>query len=72
MNIDNLGINDIRALDKAGTAEAEGTIKRALADIRMDLYGTLKQKSHRQRALRRTLARVLTVKRQTMTKAKGK
>jgi ribosomal protein L29 len=57
-----LKAEDLRAYDAAGLRETEGEIRKALVGIRMDIYTAKSAHAAKIKGLRRSLARLLTVK----------
>ena len=62
MNIEKLSTEEIRGLDAAGLRETEEQIRKELADVRMDIYSAATAFTGKVRNLRRSLARLMTVK----------
>jgi ribosomal protein L29 len=57
-----LKAEDIRALDAAALKETEGEIRKALVGIRMDIYTAKSAHAAKIKGLKKSLARLLTVR----------
>ncbi|MEZ4740926.1 MAG: 50S ribosomal protein L29 [Bdellovibrionota bacterium] len=68
MELQKLSIADITGYDMARLVEVENEIRRELAMQRMDVYAAQGQFAAKKKALKRNLARVLTVKNQKREK----
>lgn len=62
MELHQLSAEEIRGFDPAKIRETEGEIRQALVTIRMDIYTAKNQHTAKIRGLRKSLARLLTVK----------
>lgn len=62
MDLQKLKSEEIRGFDAKRSAEVEGQVRRALLDARMDIYNPAARGSAKIRGLKRTLARVLTLR----------
>lgn len=69
MELHQLSSEEIRGFDAARIKEAEGEIRQALVTIRMDIYTAKNQHTAKIRGLRKSLARLLTVKNASAPKA---
>ncbi len=67
MELTKLSAKDIRAYDKAQLRETEHLVRRELLNVRMDIYTAKSTHGAKVQRLRKTLARLLTVKNQTKT-----
>jgi ribosomal protein L29 len=61
MDLQKLSIDDIKGFDGAKLRETEKAVRKALLDVRMDIYTAENKHTGKIRGLRRTLAQVLTV-----------
>ncbi len=61
MDLQKLSINDIKGFDAVKLRETEKAVRKALLDVRMDIYTAENKHTGKIRGLRKTLARVLTV-----------
>jgi ribosomal protein L29 len=59
-------MNDVRGLDLAALNEAETDIRKEMAKMRLDLYAATGSQTSKTRTMRKTLARVMTVKTQLL------
>ena len=66
MELKNLKAAEIRSYEKPRLREIEQEVRRELADIRMDIYTAKSQHTGKIRGLKKTLARLLTVKQQNL------
>ncbi|MGE0171553.1 MAG: 50S ribosomal protein L29 [Oligoflexales bacterium] len=55
-------MEDVRGLDLPALTEAEGDIRKEMAKIRLDLYAASGSQTAKTRTMRKTLARIMTVK----------
>lgn len=62
MELHKLKAEEIRGFDNSKSIEIEHQIRRALHDARMDIYNPAAQASGRIRGLKRSLARLLTLR----------
>ncbi len=62
MDLQKLKSEEIRGFDAKRSAEVEGQVRRALLDARMDIYNPAARGAAKIRGLKRTLARVLTLR----------
>lgn len=62
MDLHKLKAEEIRGFDAARTVELEHQIRRALHDARMDIYNPAARASGKIRGLKRSLARLLTLR----------
>ena len=62
MELFKLTADELKGYDAAKLRETEKDIRRELVNIRMDIYTPLNQHTGKIRGLRRSLARLLTVK----------
>ncbi len=62
MDLTKTSLGDIQGFDKAKSVEVERQIRKELALLKMDVYGA--RTAGKTRGLRKTLARVLTVRSQ--------
>ena len=62
MELHKLSTDEIRGWDTARLAETEGEVRRSLAAIRMDIYTAKSANAGKLRGLRKSLARLKTVK----------
>ena len=69
MDLHKILIEDIRTMDAAALRETETNIRRELLVIRMDIYNPPTQSLAKKRALRRNLARVLTIRNKSVKSA---
>jgi ribosomal protein L29 len=73
MELHQLTAEEIRGYDAGKMTETEGEIRKALLDIRMDIYTARSQHAAKLRGLKKSLARLLTVRTvQTAAAAKAK
>ncbi len=68
MELHQLSAEEIRGFDAAKMRETEGEIRQELVKIRMDIYTAKNQHTGKIRGLRKSLARLLTVKTATAVK----
>lgn len=61
MELHKLKADDVRGFDAAKLRETEKDIRKALVDIRMDIYSPRTQHAAKLRGLKKSLARLLTV-----------
>ena len=64
MDLHKLTTEEIRGFDAAKLRETENDVRRAMVNIRMDIYTSRNQHTAKIRGLRKSLARLLTVKNQ--------
>lgn len=69
MELHQLTAEEIRGFDSAKINETEGDIRRALVTIRMDIYTAKNQHTSKIRGLKKSLARVMTVRTEVLKKA---
>ena len=62
MELKELSAAEIRRLDRNDLRQSEETVRRELANMRMDVYGQQTQRTHKRKELRKALARILTIK----------
>jgi ribosomal protein L29 len=62
MDIRKLVASEMISMDLAKSLELEGSIRKRLQDIRMDIYTPEQQNAGEIRSLRKSLARILTVR----------
>lgn len=62
----NIKTGELRGLDLSGLKNAENDIKKEMANLRMDIYSASALSSGKSKKLRKSLARVLTVKNQLL------
>ena len=62
MDLQKLKSEEIRGFDAKRSAEVEGQVRRALLDARMDIYNPAARGAAKIRGLKRTLARLLTLR----------
>jgi ribosomal protein L29 len=70
MDLHKMKSEEIRGFDAKRSAEVEGQVRRALLDVRMDIYNPAARGSAKIRGLKRTLARILTLRGAAATGAK--
>ncbi len=68
MELHQLSAEEIKGFDAAKLKETEGEIRQSLVTIRMDIYTAKNQHTAKIRGLRKSLARLLTVKNATAVK----
>ena len=61
MDINNLNVKEVRAMDSKKIGDAAKLIRKELVGLRMDVYNAGPQSKSKSRNLRKTLARLLTV-----------
>ncbi len=70
MELHKLSIDNIKEHDSAKLRETEAEIRKELVNIRMDIYTARNQHTAKIRGLKKSLARLLTVKNQAAKAAK--
>ncbi len=69
MELHKLKADEIRTWDKDRFAEAHTEIRKALADLRMDIFSAKSQSAAKVKGLKKSLARVATVQSEMRIKA---
>ena len=62
MELHKLSTDEIRGWEKSRISETEGELRKSLAAIRMDIYTAKSASAGKLRGLRKSLARLMTVK----------
>jgi ribosomal protein L29 len=65
----NIKTGELRSLDAAGLRTAENDIRKEMANLRMDIYSASALSSGKNKKLKKSLARVLTVKSELLRQA---
>lgn len=65
----NIKTGELRSLDAAGLKSAEIDIRKEMASLRMDVYSASALSSGKNKKLKKSLARVLTVKSELLRQA---
>ena len=65
----NIKTGELRSLDAAGLRTAENYIRKEMANLRMDIYSASALSSGKNKKLKKSLARVLTVKSELLRQA---
>lgn len=68
MDTQNIKIEDLKKADKATLLTTENQVRRQLAELRMDIYTPASAHVAKKRKLKKSLARLLTVKTSLSTK----
>ena len=69
MDLHKLTTEEIRGFDAAKSRETENEVRRAMVNIRMDIYTSRNAHTAKIRGLRTALARILTVRNEAADKA---
>jgi ribosomal protein L29 len=65
----NVTTDEIRGVEAKDLTASEKEVRKQLAELRMDVYSASALNSGKARKLKRTLARILTVKREKQSQA---
>lgn len=65
----NIKTGELRSLDAASLRTAENDIRKEMANLRMDIYSASALSSGKNKKLKKSLARVLTVKSELLRQA---
>jgi ribosomal protein L29 len=68
MELHKLEVHEIRSWEKDRMAEAENDIRKQIANLRMDVYTSKAQQSSKTRGLKKSLARILTIRQEKLGK----
>lgn len=71
MDLQKLKAEELAGLDLARLRETEGQVRKEIAEKRMDIYTAQGQSSNQVKKLKKSLARVLTVKNQKLNRKEG-